>query len=185
MGSASAKIKSVITYLEMNSRQTTPSPSPSQPKIDISLMRAEKPTISFYRYLYNTVGENWLWWERREMPDNELSDIIRDEKVNIYVLYVRGVPAGFGELDRRIEGEIEISYFGLMPEFIGQKLGGYFLHWIINQAWNYNPLRLFVHTCSEDHPAAIHNYQRYGFLPYYQVTEEIDDPRNSYGFNRT
>jgi GNAT superfamily N-acetyltransferase len=180
MGSAPTKITSVITYLEMSSRLT--SPTPPRPALKIALMRAEKPTVSFYRYMYNTIGQNWLWWERRKMSDKELLAIITNEIIEIYVLYVSGVPAGYGELDRRIKGETEIAYFGLMPEFIGQGLGGYFLRWIIDEAWSYNLKRLFVHTCTEDHPAAIHNYQRHGFSPYYQVTKEIVDPRNSNGF---
>ena len=180
MGSAPATITSVITYLEMTSRLTTPMLPP--PKAKIYLMRAEKPTISFYRYLYNTIGQRWLWWERRQISDKELSTIITNDKVDIYVIYVGGVPAGYGELDRRNEGEIEIAYFGLIPEFIGQGLGGYFLRWIIDQAWKHDSKRLFVHTCTEDHPAAIYNYQRHGFLTYYQVTEEINNPKNPTNF---
>ena len=175
--SASNKIESVITYLEMTSRPTTP--TPARPAQKIALLRAEKPTVSFYRYLYNTVGQDWLWWERRQLSDEELSSIVCDDQVDVYVLYVNGVPAGYGELDRRSAPDIELAYFGLMPEFIGQKLGGYFLRWLIDQAWTYEPERLFVHTCTEDHPAAIHNYQRHGFSPYKQETEIIDDPRTS------
>jgi hypothetical protein len=43
--------------------------------------------------------------------------------VEVHVLVADGVPAGLAELDRRIEGEIELAQFGLMPEFIGQGLG--------------------------------------------------------------
>ena len=113
------------------------------------------------------------------MSDEDLAAIILDEKVEIYTLLVGGVPAGFGELDRRSEPDIELAYFGLMPEYIGQGLGGYFLRWMIDQAWTYEPKRLFVHTCTEDHPAAIHNYQRHGFVPYDQISEEIPDPATS------
>ena len=113
------------------------------------------------------------------MNESDLAAIIQDEKVEIYTLLVGGVPAGYGELDRRNSPDIELAYFGLMPEFIGQGLGGYFLRWMIDQAWTYEPKRLFVHTCTEDHPAAIHNYQRHGFVPYDQITEEIPDPAQS------
>jgi GNAT superfamily N-acetyltransferase len=180
MNSATEKITSVITYLEMTEPPT--SPTPARPTVKIVLMRAEKPTLSFYRYLYNTVGQDWLWWERKQMSDDDLSAIITNDLVEVYVLYVGGAPAGYGELDRRFEDEIEIAYFGLVPEFIGQGLGGYFLRWIIDQAWTYDLKRLFVHTCTEDHPAAIYNYQRHGFSQYQQVTEEIDNPRNTNGF---
>lgn len=173
----SKKISSVITYLEMTSRPA--SIPPTRPAQKIALLRAEKPTTSFYRYLYNTIGQDWLWWERRELSDEQLNEIIQDDQVEIYILYVAGVPAGYGELDRRSDDDIELAYFGLMPEFIGQKLGGFFLRWMIDQAWSYNPKRIFVHTCTEDHPAAVHNYQRHGFEPYKQETVEIDDPHTT------
>jgi len=173
----SAMITSVITYLEMTERPT--SPTPARPAQKIALLRAENPAVSYYQYLYREVGKDWLWWERLSMTDSDLEAIIQDEKVEIYTLFVGGVPAGYGELDRRNSPDIELAYFGLMPEFIGQGLGGYFLRWMIDQAWTYEPKRLFVHTCTEDHPAAIHNYQRHGFVPYDQVTEEIPDPAQS------
>ena len=180
MATSPAKISSVITYLEMTSRPN--SPTPARPAVKIALMRADKPTVSFYRYLYNSIGQDWLWWERRQLTDEQLGAIIHDDLVEIYVLYVEGVPAGYGELDRRNVNDIELAYFGLIPEFIGRKLGGYFLRWLIDQAWTYEPDRLFVHTCTEDHPAAIHNYQRHGFSPYKQISEEIEDPRISGSF---
>ena len=173
----SAMITSVITYLEMTERPT--SPTPARPAQKIALLRAENPPVSYYQYLYREVGRDWLWWERLSMSDSDLAAIIQDEKVEIYTLFVGGVPAGYGELDRRNSPDIELAYFGLMPAFIGQGLGGYFLRWMIDQAWTYDPKRLFVHTCTEDHPAAIHNYQRHGFVPYDQITEEVPDPAQS------
>jgi GNAT superfamily N-acetyltransferase len=83
-----------------------------------------------------------------------------------------GVPAGFAELDWRIEGEIELVQFGLMPEYIGQGLGRYFLQWTIDKAWSYSPRRLWLHTCTKDHPAALPNYLKAGFEIY---KEEVKD----------
>jgi GNAT superfamily N-acetyltransferase len=77
-----------------------------------------------------------------------------------------GVPAGFAELDRRIEGEIEVVQFGLLQEFIGQGLGRYFLQWTIDKAWSYQPRRFWLHTDSKDHPAALPNYLKAGFEIY-------------------
>ena len=77
-----------------------------------------------------------------------------------------GVPAGYAALDRRIEGEIELMQFGLMPEFIGQGLGQYFLQWTIDKAWSYRPRRFWLHTCTKDHPAALPNYLKAGFAVY-------------------
>ena len=77
-----------------------------------------------------------------------------------------GVPAGFAELNRGTEGEIELVNFGLMPQFIGQGLGRYFLRWAIDKAWSYQPRRFWLHTCTKDHPAALPNYLKAGFAIY-------------------
>ena len=163
------------TYLEMTEAPEHPNIMPSGRTI--ALLRAERPTLSFYRYLYNSVGERWLWWERRAMTDDELAAIVQDNLVEIYVLYVSGVPAGFAELDLRAEDEIELAYFGLIPEFIGQGLGAYLLGWVVDEAWRRAPDRVWIHTCNFDHPRAFGTYQRAGFRPYRQETKWIDDPR--------
>ncbi|MCX7356267.1 MAG: GNAT family N-acetyltransferase [Alphaproteobacteria bacterium] len=172
------KLRMVITSLEMHARPSHgPAHLPAGTKA--ALLRADNPTVSFYRYLYNTVGEPWLWYDRRAFDDATLTGIIQDPKVEIYVLYVSGVPAGYGELDRRKDGEIELAYFGLMPEFIGKGLGRYFLTWIVDAAWRYEPKRLWVHSCNFDHPEALRAYQRAGFTPFDQETIVIEDPRVS------
>ncbi|WP_020591852.1 GNAT family N-acetyltransferase [Kiloniella laminariae] len=165
-----------VTYLEMYARpQKLMLNSPYSNKT--SLVRAYKPTISFYRYLYNSVGSPWLWWERRVMPDETLQKIISDEAVEIYVLYFEGVPAGYAELDRRNEPVIDLAYMGLIPEFTGCKLGPYLLSAIIDIAWSYAPEKLSVNTCTLDHPKALGLYQRCGFTPVEQKIKSIEDPR--------
>ncbi len=169
------KLEMIITYLEMLK------PPPRRQLVHrgekLALMRAEQPTVSFYRYLYNTVGGPWLWYERRLLEDDALKEIITDLEVEIYVLHCAGVPAGFAELDLRIEDEVELSYFGLMPDFIGRGLGHHFLDWAVDEAWRKRRSRVWVHTCNLDHPAAIAVYQRAGFVPYDQETRIVDDPR--------
>lgn len=169
------KLREVVTYLEMRDTPKRMLVAPTGRKV--ALMRAEHPTLHFYRYLYNAVGENWMWWERRAMGDDALAEIIRDPLVEVYVLYAQGVPAGFAELDRRKDDEIELAYFGLVPEFIGSGLGRYFMTWTVDAAWHHEPERLWVHTCNFDHPAALSVYQRAGFVPYDQAVNVIDDPR--------
>lgn len=169
------KLEMVITYLEMSHRPIRP-PVPHRGE-KLALMRLERTVPSFYRFLYNTVGGPWLWYERRLMDDATLCDIVHHPRVEIYVLYVGGSPAGFVELDCRVTDEIEISFFGLLPEFIGRGLGRYLLDWAVDEAWDKEPDRVWVHTCNLDHPHAIAVYQRAGFAPYRQETRIIDDPR--------
>jgi GNAT superfamily N-acetyltransferase len=174
---APAELDVTITYLQMLER---PARGPAQPPRlteKIALMRAERPTVGFYRYLYNAVGGAWLWYERNQLSDEELAAIVEDERVDVCVLYYGGTPAGYAELDFRQEGEVELAYFGLMPEFIGMGLGQYLLEWAVDTAWERNPGRLWVHTCTLDHPAALPLYQKAGFAPYDQEIIHIKDPR--------
>src|ERR1700686_1999203 len=92
-----ALLDDVITYLEMREPPTTPRiPAPFA---KLALMRAENCTVSFYRYLYETVGTPWLWYERRLLDDAALAAEIARESTEIFVLTVSGVPAGYFELD--------------------------------------------------------------------------------------
>ena len=85
--------------------------------------------------------------------------------------------AGFVELDRRQRDEVELAYFGLIPEFMSQGLGPYLLAWAVDQAWSKRVRRLWVHTSNLDHPSAIAVYQRAGFSPYHQERVIVEDPR--------
>ena len=153
-----------ITYLRMDAPPSrTPPPAPAIPH---AVLRAETPTVHFYRYLYDTVGARWTWSERRYTSDDDLAAIVRNPDVEIMVLYVRGVPAGYAELDfRRLPEVADLAYFGLMPEFIGMKLGPWFLHWAVNELWSRTPEAVTVNTCTADHPSALPMYQRIGFQP--------------------
>lgn len=165
-----------VTYLEM---RKPPKRSPARPPVlpqKIALLRAESPNVGFYRYLYNAVGAPWHWYERNQLGDDALAAIIGDEAVEIYVLYVGGAPAGYAELDLRKPPDVELAYFGLIEDFMGRGFGRYMLDWAIDAAWSRAPSRLWVHTCTLDHPSALAVYQRAGFEPYDQKTTAIPAP---------
>lgn len=171
-----ATLQVTITYLEMTA---PPRVEPAHPPLNrrVALLRALRPTVKFYRFLYDAVGEDWTWWERRLIPDDELAAYIQDERVEVFVLYVEGQPAGFFELDGREEDVIDLGMFGLMPEFVGQGLGSWFLHSAVETAWERKPGRVTVNTCTLDHPRALPLYQKVGFAPVRQETKTIVDPR--------
>jgi ribosomal protein S18 acetylase RimI-like enzyme len=172
---SSAEIDVVITYMEMTAPPTRP--SVPLPPGKHALLRVDQPTVAFYRFLYNTVGEHWLWTDRRRLSDEALLAEIDHPEVELTVLYSGGQPAGFVELDRRKAPVVSVNYFGLLREFIGKGLGKYLLNWAIDQAWSYGPEKLIVDTCSLDHPRAIGEYQRAGFRPVRQVHKRMLDPR--------
>ena len=145
-----ARLEDTVTYLEMRARPV--GPRIHAPLAKLALMRAEECTVSFYRYLYETVGTPWLWFERRLLDDAALAAEIGKATTEIFVLYVGGVPAGYFELDTAAERETKLSYFGLLPEFIGRRLGAFLLQAAIDRAWSRPIERFWVHTCTFDHP---------------------------------
>jgi GNAT superfamily N-acetyltransferase len=156
-----------VYYLEMlaPSRRSVPAP-----RAGLSVEYVRSPSVPYYRSLYNAVGENYRWLGRRKMSDEALAAIIGDERDELHVLHVDGQPAGFAELDRRQGDEIELVQFGLLPAFIGQGLGKWFLQWTVDKAWSHGPKRFWLHTCTLDHPGALSNYQKAGFALYRQET---------------
>jgi GNAT superfamily N-acetyltransferase len=152
-----------VTYLQMF--QWWPR-TPQPPVSSVTVQLVVQPTVDLYRELYNGVGSSYGWNDRNRMEDQRLQDIITDRNVEIYRLCVHQETAGYSELDRREPDEIQLAYFGLMPNFIGRGLGKYFLDWTLQKAWSYRPRRVWVHTCTHDHPAALPNYLRAGFEIY-------------------
>jgi GNAT superfamily N-acetyltransferase len=166
-----------VTSLEMAARPTRVAAHPPS-NIRISLLRADPPTLPFYRFLYSEVGGDWTWVSRRLMPDDELRAIIEDPLVEVYVLYLNGAPAGYGEVDRRSGfDKVELAYFGLMPHAIGRGVGRYFIDAMVDLCWTGETTRIWVHTCDLDHPRALRMYQKAGFSPFEQYTETLPDPR--------
>lgn len=169
-----------VVYLEMiKAPPETANLPPLVPKL--ALLRLDKPTTGFYRYLYDAVGRPWHWVDRHRMSDLALGNIINDPLVEIWVPYIGGVPAGYIELDRRNLDADErktanIAYFGLVPEFFGRGVGPWLLRAGIRQAYTYGIDRLTVNTCNLDHPAALPLYQKCGFRPF-QTREALFDPR--------
>jgi GNAT superfamily N-acetyltransferase len=170
-----ALIGDTVTYLEMFERP--PAASLPPPAGKLALIRAERCTVPFYRYLYETVGTPWVWFERRMWDDAKLAAELAKDTTEIFVLYLGGVPAGYFELDAAAQRETELRYFGLMPEFIGRRLGPFLLQAAIDRAWTRPIGRFWVHTCTFDHPRALPMYQRAGFAVYARRTVKFPDPR--------
>ncbi len=171
---AEGKIATVITYLEMTGPpRGEPPPLPA----GLRLEQVARCSVAFYRFLYDTVGRDWLWYERRVVHDDELARLLADPSIEVHVAYRGGAPAGFFELDARQAGVIDLAYFGLMPEAIGQGIGPWLLRAALDLAWAAQPARVTVNTNSLDHPAALPTYRKAGFVPYRRVRHRFDDPR--------
>lgn len=150
-----------VTFLRMDAPPDGPAlPLPQA----ATVLRLPCCSVPFYRYLYDTVGRDWVWWLRRTVSDGEIAGLLGRPDISIHVLYQNGEPAGFYEIERRGgETGTNLSYFGLMPHAIGQGVGRALLRHAIDAAWAEKPRVLTVNTCTADHPRALPNYIAAGF----------------------
>ncbi|MEM6414007.1 MAG: GNAT family N-acetyltransferase [Pseudomonadota bacterium] len=165
-----------ITFLEQRNRPLrTQTPSPVS---KVAILRAEDPPPHFYRYLYGIVGDRHHWFSRKRLSDEELTTIIAHPDTYIYVLYHKGAPCGFCEIDKRDSNDVCIKLFGLAPNAHGLGLGRYFFSQCNDLAWQSGPKRVNLETCTLDHPAALPLYQKFGFTPYASRKGVIEVPAN-------
>lgn len=169
-----ASIETVVTFLEMTSRPTQHVPAPANMKL--ALMRLDDPPAHFYRYLYDMVGREYVWIDRKVLSDEALVATITAPGVDVFVAYAGGVPAGFFELDGSRKNEVWLRYFGLMREYHGRGLGKWLLAEALAQAWSGGPDRVRVETCTLDGPRALPLYQRMGFVPYERQRKVMELP---------
>jgi GNAT superfamily N-acetyltransferase len=149
-----------VTFLRMEARPADPArPLPPGARVE----HARRCSVPYYRYLYDTVGEPWLWWMRRTATDAELAALLAMPAISVHVLMQDGEPAGFYELDRRNPHAVNLAYFGLMPWAIGTGVGGAFLRHAVDMAWAAGRPAVTVNTCTADHPRALPAYLSVGF----------------------
>ena len=156
------------TYLEMRSPEALRPARLADPAV--RLEHAERCYPALFRFLYAEVGRRYRWTDRLDWSDDEIRAHLGGGDISIWLLMVHGTVAGYFELRRDAEGGVEIAYFGLVEEFIGHGLGGHLLTLAAETAWRFTTTRVWLHTCTFDHPGALPNYIRRGFIPY--KTEE-------------
>lgn len=139
----------------------------------VRIVEAEEPLPDFYRFLYGTVGRPYSWTDRLSWSDERLLAYLAQPSVIVLVLYVRGTPAGYVELNSAShEPGTEVAYFGLLQPFQGRGLGKHLLAEGVGRAFADGAERVWVHTCTLDGPHALANYQARGFAPYKTTTHE-------------
>lgn len=171
---ANGKIASIVTYLEMHA-QTQSANLPDRD--DLSLVQVTNPDLDWYRSLFKEIGEDWLWFLRLHMADEKLGAILTSEKTEIHALKLQGRDVGLFELDLSNFPDIEIAYFGTVPDQVGTGAGRWLMTKGLELTWAKAPKRVWLHTCNLDHPAALPFYQRSGFTPYKRAIDIDDDPR--------
>ena len=171
---AADEIATIVTTLEMTKRPA-PRPLPESP---LQLTAWTTPDPAKYRALFRRVGAPWLWFSRLAMDDATLTRIVHDPAVAVFaVLDRRGIEVGMLELDFRNRGACELAYVGLIPELAGHGHGRWLMAHALMRAWAKGIERVWVHTCTLDHPSALGFYRASGFTPISRTIETFPDPR--------
>jgi ribosomal protein S18 acetylase RimI-like enzyme len=166
------KIAAIVTFLEMR----RPPPAQARVRADLSL-EPLAGALERYRVLYRRVGEAWLWFSRPLLADEDLAAVLNDPEVAALALTDGAQDLGLVELDFRTPGDCELAFLGVVPEAIGSGLGRFLIGAAIERAFERPIQRLWLHTCTLDHPGALAFYRRAGFVPYRRAIEVADDPR--------
>ena len=153
----------IIYYLEMNTINDLKAKTESN---SLQVIEAEIKDFRVNRFLYQYVGELWDWTDKLSHTEEQWRAYAESTSLHTYIAYYKGAIAGYFELQSTVSGDVEIKYFGLAEKFIGKSFGGYLLTCAIK-----GTKRIWLHTCSLDHPSAIKNYKARGFKVY---KEEIE-----------
>lgn len=158
----------VTTYLEMTDRAKLQAKLLTD--LQFRVLEATIPQWRLNRFLYELVGAAWSWRDKLTWTEAQWKSYVERENLRTFVASYGGALAGYFELLAQ-DMDVEIACFGLAPEFIGRGFGGPLLSRAIEEAWSIGPRRVWVHTCTLDHPAALVNYQARGMAIYKQETK--------------
>ena len=123
------------------------------------LVKKIKPDFQLNKFFYKQVGKKHRWIDRLSWSDEKWINYISNKNLETYIISESEELAGFFELLYNPElKETEISYFGLLEEYIGKGIGGYALSEAIKKSFEKNIKRVWLHTCTLDHPNALKNY---------------------------
>jgi GNAT superfamily N-acetyltransferase len=158
------------TYLEMSSPSELRPASLDGPLPQIE--RLEDCSVSLFRSLYADVGRAYRWTDRLSWTDDRVREHLSTPGVSLWLMSWEQEAAGYFELRQHEDQSVEIAYFGLLPAFIGRGWGKYLLTRAVQSAWQLGR-RVWLHTCTLDHPAALPNYLKRGFRPTREEVYEV------------
>ncbi|HJL61908.1 MAG TPA: GNAT family N-acetyltransferase [Pseudomonadales bacterium] len=169
-----------VWYVEMTDPEKIPEQRQSNPGYDVRKVDSVLPELN--RFLYVAVGSAWEWNMRLNWTYDDWLTFLDKQDTETWVAYRNGTPVGYFELEKQADGSTEISYFGVLPEFIGQGYGRSLLEDAIYHAWRLSGQRVWLHTCTLDAPQALPNYLSRGLTVFKEedieeeVTGELTQP---------
>ena len=163
------KLVNAVTWFEMRE------PPPQAIATDVELAPVTPAEADLCRSLFVAIGTPWLWSRAFGPGHGPYADSF--DIANTYFARLERRSIGIVAFESRDGRDVEITWFGLMPDAMGRKLGQGVMAAALALAWRSAPDRVWLHTCSFDHPAATRFYSGCGFVPYATGFEIMDDPR--------
>ena len=158
-----------VTYLQMLNMDELIPRATANPGLTMREITEDQWQTSCF--FYKTVGKQWQWYDRLQWTDEQWRDHVETGGLRTFVVACEGVDAGYFDLGRTPDASVEIVNLGLLPEFIGCRLGGLLVTMALRQAWAWDAQRVWLHTCTRDHPRALDNYCKSG-LKIFKTEEE-------------
>ena len=153
-------------YLELR-LDTDPVPGRT-PASELTFQRNWDPAVC--HRLYRDVGEHYHWVDRAQWTDGQWLHHVSAPEIEFWLANAGDQAkagdqvVGYFELRRDTERwSIEIAYFGLLPDAIGQGFGAAVLGAAVNHARAWGASRVWLHTSSRDHAHALRNCEARGF----------------------
>lgn len=150
------------------------------PRPDLAVVRVERPLPELNRFFYTAIGGACYWIDRLPWTYADWFTYLDRPELQTWLITEGGVPAGYFELEKQTD-DVEIVYFGLLPTFVENGVGGWALTQAVEKAWAFDARRVWVHTCDLDHPRALANYLARGFRLYKTETKMETLPANPPG----
>jgi GNAT superfamily N-acetyltransferase len=160
----------VVTYLHMTSPNEL---TWARPVHGLTVTPVDDPAgrdFTELRAVHDRIAAAHHWsslrWSRQQWID-----WLADTDLHHWWIRLHGAVIGWGCLRRHPGPYVELNTFGIVPEHIGQGYGGYALSMLSGIAWrldshdNAAVRRVWLHTSSWDHPHALPNYRKRGFVP--------------------
>tara|TARA_Y100000816_G_scaffold260141_1_gene216191 strand:+ start:1271 stop:1774 length:504 start_codon:yes stop_codon:yes gene_type:complete len=145
-------------YLEINSIKDLK--TKAVPSESFSIKEEDKNNFALNKFFYKQIGKKHEWVDRLIWQDKNWMDYVSKENLKTIILRKENNIVGYFEL-LFDNNDCEIAYFGILEEYIGKGYGGFLLSEAIRLGFT-NSRRIWVHTCSLDHPNALENYKSRG-----------------------
>jgi GNAT superfamily N-acetyltransferase len=158
----------VRTYLEIDDAHLLRPAGPPRLQ-EVEITHVQPPDGELSRRFYVEVGTPHHWVDNLGRSAAEWQAWA--ERVETWVATVAGERAGYYELRAEDRG-VEVAYFGLLARFQGAGLGGFLLTHALRRGFELAP-RVWLHTNTQDGPAALPNYLARGLRTV--RTEHLDE----------